>query len=94
MQGTAGYVTRMSGGVGGGGREVFPIQSADPLSAMQQMDLTTTLGRAGWKVRTEVLTRITSTAEAFVLHATLAAFEGETHVFDRAWDLQIPRDNV
>jgi hypothetical protein len=24
FQGTAGYVTRMSGGVGGGGREVFP----------------------------------------------------------------------
>ena len=24
IQGTAGYVTRMSGGVGGGGREVFP----------------------------------------------------------------------
>ena len=72
----------------------FSIQSDDPLSAMQQMDLTTTIGREGWSVRTEVLTRITSTADAFVLHATLAAFEGQTRVFDRAWDLQIARDNV
>ena len=72
----------------------FAIQADDPLSAMQQMDLTTTLGRAGWKVRTEVLTRITSTADAFVLHATLAAWEEDTRVFSRTWNLQIPRDNV
>ena len=61
---------------------------------MQQMDLTTTLGRAGWKVRTRVLTRITSTADAFVLHATLAAWEEDLPVFSRSWDLKIARDNV
>jgi len=72
----------------------FSIQSDDPLSAMQQMDLTITLGREGWNVRTEVLTRITSTAEAFVLHATLAAWEEDLPVFSRTWDVQIPRDNL
>lgn len=72
----------------------FSIQSDDPLSAMQQMNLTTTMGREGWNVRTEVLTRITSTAEAFVLHAKLEAFEGETRVCDRTWNVQIPRDNI
>ena len=72
----------------------FAIQADDPLSAIQQMDLTTTMGRAGWNVRTEVSTRIACTADTFVLHATLAAFEGETRVFDRTWDMRIPRDNV
>ena len=72
----------------------FSIQADDPLSAMQQMDLTSTLGREGWDARTQVVTRLTSTADAFVLHASLAAFEGETLVFDRTWDVTIPRDNV
>jgi putative CocE/NonD family hydrolase len=72
----------------------FSIQAEDPLSALQQMQLTTSMGREGWNVRTEVLTQITSTAEAFVLHAKLDAWEGETAVFSRSWDLQVPRDNV
>ena len=72
----------------------FSIQADDPLSAAQQMQLTTTMGREGWNVRTEVLTRITSTAHAFVLHATLEAWEKGTRVFSRTWNLQIPRDNV
>ena len=72
----------------------FSIQADDPLSATQQMDLTSTLGREGWDVRTEVTTRLGSTADAFVLHATLAAFEDGRRIFDRTWDLQIPRDNV
>ena len=72
----------------------FSIQADDPLSAMQQVDLTTTMGRPGWNVRTEVSTRINSTAEAFVLHAKLEAWEDQTRVFSRTWDLQLPRDNV
>ena len=76
------------------GELLFSIQADNPLSAMHRMRLTTTLGREGWDVRTEVVTRLTSTENAFVLHATLAAWEGEQPVFSRSWDLQIPRDNV
>ncbi len=72
----------------------FSIQAQDPLSAMQQMQLTTTMAREGWNVRTEVLTKVTSTADAFVLHAKLDAWDGDSAVFSRSWDLQVPRDNV
>jgi hypothetical protein len=58
------------------------------------MQLTTTMGREGWNVRTEVRTKVTSTADAFVLHAQLDAWDGDTAVFSRIWDLQVPRDNV
>ncbi len=72
----------------------FSIQADDPLSAAQHLALTTTMGRDGWRVRTEVVTRLRSTAQAFELHATLNAFEDDQRIFSRTWDLQVPRDNV
>lgn len=45
-------------------------------------------------VRPEVLTKASSTADAFVLHAKQAAWGGETPVFSRTWDLRVPRDNL
>jgi putative CocE/NonD family hydrolase len=72
----------------------FSIQADDPLSALQQMQLTTTMGREGWNVRTEVQTKVIATAEAFLLHAKLDAWDGDKAVFSRTWDLQVPRDNV
>ncbi len=35
-----------------------------------------------------------ATREAFVLRVHLDAYEGETLVRSRAWDLEIPRDGV
>jgi len=52
------------------------------------------LSRGDWAVRTVTRTRLTSDAETFRLHATLDAFEGETRVFCRSWDLCLPRSLV
>ena len=49
------------------------------------------LVRGDWAVRTVTFTRLTSDAETFRLHATLDAYEGETRVFCRSWDLRLPR---
>ncbi|MEQ6890102.1 CocE/NonD family hydrolase [Halomonas sp. CS7] len=52
------------------------------------------LARGDWAVRTVTRTRLTSDAETFRLHATLDAYEGETRVFCRSWDLRLPRSLV
>ncbi|MCG6657819.1 CocE/NonD family hydrolase [Halomonas campisalis] len=49
------------------------------------------LKRGDWEVSTVTRTVLTSSAEVFLLHATLDAYEGERRVFCRCWDLTIPR---
>jgi hypothetical protein len=52
------------------------------------------LRRRDWSVRTVTYTLLTSTANAFRLHAYLDAFEGERRVYSRSWNYTIPRDLV
>lgn len=72
----------------------FSIQAHDPSSAVQQVALTTTLGRENWDMRTEVTTRLAADADHFHIAATLRAWEGDVAVFSRDWNLQIPRDHM
>ena len=72
----------------------FSNQADDPLSAEQEIDLHTTLGRAGWRIRTRAQTVIRCTADAFLVEARLEAWEGERRVFERHWDQRIARDQV
>ena len=72
----------------------FSMHPEDPGSAEQDIALTTTMGRPGWRVRTEVHTRIACTADAFIVKASLQAFEGDDEVFSRNWDESIARDGV
>ena len=72
----------------------FSIQADDPLSAEQEIDLQTTMGRPGWRIRTRAQTRIRCTADAFLVDARLEAWEGEQQVFERHWEERIARDQV
>jgi len=72
----------------------FSIQADDPLSAQQQIALTSTLGREGWQVRTDVSARLSATVDGFHVEASLMAWEGEEPVFSRNWTLDIARDNI
>jgi hypothetical protein len=72
----------------------FSIQADDPLSAEQEIDLQTTMGRPGWRIRTRAQTRIRCTADAFLVDARLEAWEGEQQVFERQWEQRIARDQV
>ena len=49
------------------------------------------LKRGDWEVCTVTRTVLSSSDEAFFLHATLDAYEGERRVYCRCWDLTIPR---
>jgi predicted acyl esterase len=72
----------------------FSIQADDPLSAEQSIDLHTSMGREGWRIRTRAQTVIRCTADAFLIEARLEAWEGEQQVFERRWDHRIGRDQV
>ncbi len=72
----------------------FSIHPDDPLSAEQEISLTTTMGRAGWRIRTEAQTRISCTGTHFVLYARLDAWHGEEQVLSRHWNTRIARDNL
>lgn len=50
--------------------------------------------RAGWDVRVETRTVLTSDDEAFHVDATLDGYEGGHRVFSRTWNERISRQNV
>ncbi len=70
------------------------LDENDPLSAAIEMRRTATVAREGWQVRIETHLRMGCTREAFVLTASVRAFEGATEVCHRTWDRTIPRDLV
>nr|WP_298380394.1 CocE/NonD family hydrolase [uncultured Halomonas sp.] len=53
-----------------------------------------TFRRGDWQVRTVARTLMTSNAEHFRMRATLDAYEGESRIFSKSWDEEIPRDLV
>lgn len=50
--------------------------------------------RGDWRVRTVTRTLMTADAENFRLRATLDAYEGDSRIFTKSWDEEIPRDLV
>jgi hypothetical protein len=76
------------------GTLTFSIHPTDPLTAKQAFQLSTSLGRKDWQTRTEAWSELTCTAETFILHARIEAFEGQQRVFERSWHQTFPRDNM
>ena len=74
--------------------EHYGIKGDDPLSARQAMAWTLRREHADWRVRIEAKVELRSTADAFLVHQSLAAFEGDTRVYARDWDREIARDLV
>jgi putative CocE/NonD family hydrolase len=70
----------------------FAILGDDPLSAFAEMRQTQTLARESWRVRIETYTHISCTYDAFLLHATMQAREGEDEICRREWRYEIPRE--
>jgi hypothetical protein len=76
------------------GKFAFDITDDDPLSATAEMRRTETIQRDGWQVRIETWMRLSCTRDAFLLQASLRAWEGASEVCHREWDRSIPRDLV
>jgi uncharacterized protein len=76
------------------GKFAFDITDDDPLSATAEMQRTETIQRDAWQVRIETRMRLSCTRDAFLLQASLRAWEGASEVCHREWDRSIPRDLV
>jgi uncharacterized protein len=70
------------------------IEDDDPLSAVAEMQQTQSISRDAWQVRIETQMRMSCTYDAFMLRATMQAWEGALEVCRREWNCSIPRDFV
>jgi uncharacterized protein len=70
----------------------FHVEEDDPLSAVAELRRTQTMSRDAWQIRIETRMRLSCTRNAFLLQASLRAWEGPNEVCHRDWDRSIPRD--
>ncbi len=72
--------------------EWYTYQSDDFSSVRGEVLAIRGFRRASWSVWTVTRTVLTSTPEAFQVHADLDAYEGNRRVYCESWDRTIPRD--
>jgi hypothetical protein len=72
--------------------EDFRIGDHDPASARCDIRNSRKVGRGSWQTRVDTHTRMSCTAQEYILDATLDAFEGEKRIFTRSWQRRIRRD--
>jgi putative CocE/NonD family hydrolase len=72
----------------------FTIAAADPLSAHGDVSFDMGLGRDDWRTRAVTRTVLRATETAFVVEASLDAWEGDTPIASRRWNLTVPRNHV
>jgi uncharacterized protein len=76
----------------GGEREFRSgLANEDPISTFVEMNQTQTMARDDWRIRIQTFMRISCTTDAYMLQATLRAWEGDNEVCDRQWDVTVPR---
>jgi hypothetical protein len=76
------------------GEEHYRIRPDDPLSAHAETRRTHVMQRGDWRIRTETRTVMSVTRDAFLISATLDAYESDVRFFSRCWTSTIPRDLV
>ncbi len=74
--------------------ERWEIHPDDPLSARAVHVWEQARSRGDWHIRTRAEAEMTASATHLRMTARLTAWEGETQVFSRAWDEEVPRDLV
>ncbi|WP_017586083.1 CocE/NonD family hydrolase [Nocardiopsis ganjiahuensis] len=72
-------------------RERYRIRVDDPLSAVAGSEWEISLRREGWDVLVRTSSELSATAEHFVVHSTLEAFNGGEVVEVKEWRREIPR---
>jgi hypothetical protein len=75
-------------------RTTFSIVEGDPLSARVECRTVGSVGRGGWRTRSETESVMTCDAERFYVTVAARAYEGEACAFARTWTFTIPRDLV
>jgi putative CocE/NonD family hydrolase len=78
--------------VSGGSTWTRSIREGDPNSSAWNVEWTQEFKRGDWNPKIKATVALTSTAEEFRVRESIAAWEGSTLVFERAWDTAIKRD--
>jgi putative CocE/NonD family hydrolase len=72
--------------------EVWSIQPDDPLSMTGDCTWISDMRRPGWFLRTVSTSRISCTAEDWLISASVTTYEGEDQIFEKTFEKAIPRD--
>ncbi len=67
------------------------IDEHDPLSAVVEMRQSQTVSRGAWRIRIEMETRMSCSQDAFLLRASMRAYEADVEVCSRSWDRTVAR---
>jgi putative CocE/NonD family hydrolase len=67
------------------------IGEDDPLSAVVDMRQSQTISRGAWRIRIETQTRMSCTHDAFLLRASMRAYEDDIEICHREWDRSVAR---
>jgi hypothetical protein len=78
--------------LGAKGKWRYHVEEDDPLSAVAELQRTQTMSRDAWQIRIETQMRLSCTRDAFLLEASLRAYEGEQQLCRRDWDRAFARD--
>ncbi|MEP2530185.1 CocE/NonD family hydrolase [Shimia sp.] len=71
--------------------EKFVICEDDPLSASSEFRWQREMSRDNWGARIEARLQMKGTADHYVIDAELSVFEGDEQVFERQWNVSVPR---
>ncbi len=73
-------------------KNIYSIQSGNPLSAKAECHWEMTIGREGWEILLLTDSEMTSDEQNFYLTNTLTAFHNEAQCFQKTWEKTIPRN--
>lgn len=73
-------------------KNIYSIQSGNPLSAKAECYWEMTIGREGWDIKLSTDSEMTSDKQNFYLKNTLTAFHNEEQCFQKTWEKTIPRN--
>ena len=76
------------------GSERYSMPCGNPARAWSEAQRRAEFKRADWSASVVTQSVLTSSGENWRLVAVLSAYEGETPVFSRRWDLEIPRSSA
>ncbi len=74
--------------------ERYAIRRDDPLSARAEVTFEMQQGRGDWQTSAVTRTVLRATETAFLIDATLDAWEGEHRIVSRNWQVAVPRRHV
>lgn len=74
--------------------EIYRYRPQDPLATVMSVLWTTMRRRDGWECRTTVNGTMTGTKTKFVLEIGVTAYENDQAVFEKATQLEIPRNRL